>query len=103
MFFWKFWFVSPDKQPLIIGVDFNYVEDPSSDRLPPANHTHDCVGKMPSNKRKMCYELCDPAIDAGSYIYQRGQSYNKDTLLSKKGTFMFLQVGTGHKMALASQ
>ena len=47
--------------PLIIGGDFNYVEDPSRDRLPPANHSHDRVGKTAFQQIKNVYGLSDPS------------------------------------------
>ena len=49
--------------PLIVGGDFNFVEDPSRDRLPPTNHSNDRLGKASFQLIKNTYRLRDPAND----------------------------------------
>ena len=67
--------------PLIIGGDFNYVEDPSRDRLPPVNHSHDRIGKNTFQQIKNVYGLSDPANEddaiAPYFTWERNGTFSR--------------------------
>ena len=67
--------------PLIIGGDFNFVEDPSRDRLPPTNLSHDRLGKTSFQQIKNVYGLRDPANDGDTiapyFTWKRNGSFSR--------------------------
>ena len=77
--------------PLIIGGDFNFVEDPTRDRLPPANHSNDRVGKNSFQLIKDVYELRDPSNDndqiAPYFTRERNSTFSRiDRFYIQKNT-----------------
>ena len=67
--------------PLIVAGDFNYVEDQANDRLPPANHNIDRIGKMSFQQIKNTYRLRDPANDndaiAPYFTWERNSVFSR--------------------------
>ena len=67
--------------PLIVAGDFNYVEDRTNDRLPPANHNMDRIGKMSFQQIKSTYRLRDPANDndtiAPYFTWERNSVFSR--------------------------
>ena len=67
--------------PLLVGGDFNYVEDRTNDRLPPANHNLDRIGKISFQQIKNTYRLRDPTNDndaiATYFTWERNSTFSR--------------------------